>query len=163
MLPVNFPGTCVLLAVCLTTQSTSTLAALGEITTVPVAIKSNASSTAPSFTAAGTTPFVSIRTHEALLGSGTTVKEFATPQGRVFAVSWRGPVLPDFSALLGTHFPTFRQNAESVRDKGVRKSTLALNQDGLVMRSTGRMRAFEGFAYLPALVPDGVVIDELLQ
>ncbi len=122
-----------------------------------------ASTSVASSRAARTPPNGSIQLQESLLANGTTVKEYATPQGRVFAVSWRGPVLPDFSALLGTHFPTFRQSAERAREQGVRNSTLALNHGGLVMRSTGRMRAFEGFAYLPALVPDGVVIDELLQ
>ncbi|MDP3617683.1 MAG: DUF2844 domain-containing protein, partial [Rhodoferax sp.] len=37
--------------------------------------------------------------HETLLQNGTNVREYATPAGVVFAVTWRGPVLPDLSAL----------------------------------------------------------------
>lgn len=152
-----------LLALCLAAQSAGVWAALGEPVSSLFATKSMASSRASNAPAPATAPNVPYQIIETALDSGTRVKEYVSPQGRVFAVTWQGPVLPDFSTLLRNHFPAFKQSAERARSNGVRTSTLKLSLDGLVMRSTGRMGAFEGFAYLPALVPVGVVVDDLLQ
>ena len=154
---------------CLLAQTAPVLAVLGEaalaplLPSAPVATKSMATTSLPNPQPASKVVGLSYQTLEIQLDNGTAVKEFATLQGRVFAVSWRGPVLPDLSSWLGTHFPSFVRAAEQARSEGVRHSTLNLSREGLVMRSNGRMRAFEGFAYLPALVPAGVVIDDVLQ
>lgn len=102
------------------------------------------------------------RIQETQLEPGVNVREFATPQGQVFAVVWEGFVLPDLDALLGIHFAEFRRMADTARGKGVRGSVVSVNQAGLVVHSGGRARAFSGYAYLPALIPTGVAIDELL-
>ena len=101
--------------------------------------------------------------HEVLLENGTTVREYATPAGLVFAVSWRGPVLPDLSALLGGYFNTFKRETEQARLVGRRGSPVSMERDGLVVSSNGRMRNFFGHAYAPALIPAGVNIKDVLQ
>ena len=101
--------------------------------------------------------------HESVLDSGTTVTELATPAGVVFAVSWRGPVLPDLNALMGEYFQAFRQQAQQGRSAGRRGSPLAMENDALVVRSNGRMRNFFGSAYAPGLVPADVNIKDVLQ
>ena len=101
--------------------------------------------------------------HESVLDTGTTVTELATPSGVVFAVAWRGPVLPDLNALLGEYFKTFRQEAQQARAAGRRGSPVAVDADGLVVRSNGRMRNFFGSAYAPGLVPADVNIKDALQ
>lgn len=101
--------------------------------------------------------------HESTLDTGTTVTEFATPAGVVFAVSWRGPVLPDLNALLGDYFKAFREEAQQARAAGRRGSPLAMNTGALVVQSRGRMRNFFGFAYAPALVPADVAVTDVLQ
>ena len=101
--------------------------------------------------------------HESLLDSGTTVTEYATPAGVVFAVSWRGPVLPDLNALLGDYFRAFRQEAQQARASGRRGSPLTLDSAALVVRSNGRMRNFFGSAYAPELVPADVNVKDALQ
>jgi hypothetical protein len=101
--------------------------------------------------------------HELQLDNGTIVREYATPAGLVFAVSWRGPVLPDLSALLGGYFNTFKLETEQSRLRGRRGSPLSIERDGLVVRSSGRMRDFVGHAYAPDLVPAGVDIKDVLQ
>ena len=101
--------------------------------------------------------------HELQLDNGTIVREYATPAGLVFAVSWRGPVLPDLSALLGGYFNTFKLETEQARLRGRRGSPVNIERGGLVVRSNGRMRNFFGHAYAPDLVPAGVDINDVLQ
>lgn len=99
---------------------------------------------------------------ESLLDNGTQVQEFVTPAGRVFAVSWRGPVLPDLRSILGDYIHIFHRHIEASRQTGLRGGPVNLAQQGLVLRSSGRMGHFSGHAYVPALVPVGVNIHELL-
>ncbi|OGB10795.1 MAG: hypothetical protein A3E79_10390 [Burkholderiales bacterium RIFCSPHIGHO2_12_FULL_61_11] len=101
--------------------------------------------------------------HEVQLENGTTLREYATPAGVVFAVTWRGPVLPDLSALLGSYFNTFKLETEQARRMGKRGAPVKIERDDLVVRSSGRMRNFFGHAYAPDLIPAGVNINDLLQ
>src|SRR5665647_917035 len=101
--------------------------------------------------------------HEVQLENGTIVREYATPAGQVFAVAWRGPVLPDLSALLGGYFNTFKAETDQARMTGRRGSPVNIERNGLVVRSNGRMRNFFGHAYAPDLVPTGVNIKDVLQ
>ena len=100
--------------------------------------------------------------HQTRLESGTTVMEYATPAGLVFAVSWRGPVLPDLSALLGVYFNTFKLETDKVRLAGRRGSSVKIERDGLIISSNGRMRDFFGYAYAPGLMPAGLDIKNVL-
>ena len=138
-------------------------ATLGQAPAVPGAA---AAALAPAARALATTPgaHVGLYTqHTVLLENGSTVHEYATPAGQVFAVVWRGPVLPDLSALLGGYFSGFKAEAERVRSMGQRGSAVHLASDKLVVRSAGRMRGFFGYAYAPDLVPAGLNIHGLLQ
>ena len=101
--------------------------------------------------------------HEVQLENGTTLREYAMPAGVVFAVAWRGPVLPDLSALLGGYFNTFKLETEQARRMGKRGAPVKIERDDLVVRSSGRMRNFFGHAYAPDLIPAGVNINDLLQ
>lgn len=139
-------------------------ASLGQKPSLPTA--SSAASTSPSAKQLATTPTVqsSLYTrHEVQLDSGTTVWEFATPAGVVFAVQWRGPVLPDLSSLLGDYFKTFHQETAQARTLGRHGSPVNIERHDLVIRSNGRMRNFFGHAYAPDLVPAGVVVADVLQ
>ncbi len=101
--------------------------------------------------------------HETLLENGTSVREYATPAGVVFALAWRGPVLPDLSQLLGNYFPAFKAATEQDRKLGKRGSPVNIESAGLVVSSGGRMRDFFGHAYAPALIPSGVNVKDVLQ
>jgi hypothetical protein len=101
--------------------------------------------------------------HENLLDSGTSVREFATPAGVVFAVAWRGPVLPDLSELLGNYFSAFKLEIDQARATGGRGGHINIQTADLVVQSNGRMRGFFGHAYAPTLIPAGVNINDLLR
>jgi uncharacterized protein DUF2844 len=95
--------------------------------------------------------------HELTTPSGTVVREYVAPSGKVFAVAWSGPLMPDLRQLLGPHFEALEKRAAK---RGTRGPT-EIVQPGLVVRSSGHMRAFAGSAYLPGEMPQGVVPDQL--
>jgi len=96
--------------------------------------------------------------HELTTPNGATIREFAGPDGVVFAVSWSGPFLPDLRTLLGVHFESLQSAARTAHPA---HSKLLLDRTDLVIHSEGRLRAFAGQAYLPGLVPTGVDPTEL--
>jgi len=97
------------------------------------------------------------------LDSGLVIKEFASPDGSVFAVSWRGPVLPDLSTLLGAYFPVFMQANEAARATGRRGSPVSVARDGLMVQASGRHPHFFGYAYVTHLTPSGINIKDVVQ
>ena len=80
---------------------------------------------------------------------GTVVKEYLSPNGVVFGISWQGPTLPSLTTLLGPYFSEFQQAASG----STRRRVLNIRTEHLIVESGGHMRAFHGRAYVPALVP----------
>lgn len=95
--------------------------------------------------------------HEIQQGSGTVVREYVSVQGQVFAVTWRGPLMPNLRQVLGSYFADYHAAAAKRAGRG----PVRLHQPGLVLHSGGHMRAFSGQAYIPQLLPAGVAIDEI--
>ena len=87
------------------------------------------------------------------LDSGTEVHEYVNAKGTVFAVSWQGPYKPDLRELLGTHFQNMVDHAKL--QSGGARAPMRLERDDLVIHSGGRPGAFEGRAWIPALLPAG--------
>lgn len=96
--------------------------------------------------------------HEIQAASGAAVKEYVSPAGVVFALSWTGPSLPDLRQLLGPYFDTYVEAANAQRT-GL--GPINVQQPGLVVQSGGKMRAFFGRAYVPAMIPPGVTAGEI--
>lgn len=144
-------------ALALLVVSAGAMAALGhapsvpELASVPAGAGSRLAASAPK-------PYT---IHQTVLPTGTVVREFAAPGGNVFALTWQGPVLPDLSAYFGDYFPDFQAMGRQKRDAGMRGGALVARQSNFVVVSRGRMGSFEGHAYAPALVPDGLVIGDL--
>jgi hypothetical protein len=95
--------------------------------------------------------------HELQAPSGTVIRQYASPEGNVFGITWRGPMLPDLRQVLGGYFEQYA--AANVKHTGHR--SIQIHQEGLVFESSGHMRAFVGRAYVPQLVPQGVAIEEI--
>jgi hypothetical protein len=104
------------------------------------------------------TPHARYDVHEMTLSSGTTVREYVTPGGVVFAIGWDGPAMPDLRQTLGAHFEEYLAAAR-VNEAGY--NHLAAERGDLVILSAGHMRAFAGRVYLASTVPPGVSINEL--
>jgi hypothetical protein len=105
------------------------------------------------------TEHANYRLHEIQLPSGSRVREFAGSDGRVFAVAWTGPTMPNLRQTFGRYFDTYVAAAAKVRRTG--HNQLQVQQTGLVVQSSGHMRAFSGRAYLPQALPSGVNIGDL--
>jgi hypothetical protein len=96
--------------------------------------------------------------HEIKSPTGTMVREYVSAGGKVFAVSWEGPVLPDFRQALGRYFPDYDSGASSPR---VGRRHITIERPDLVVHSSGHMRAFYGNAYVPSLLPPNFSPDEI--
>lgn len=101
--------------------------------------------------------------HEITTPYGTVVREYVSPDGKVFGVAWRGPFLPNFQQLLGDYYPVFAQGARDAKatQRRSRNAPLAVEQPGLVMHSGGHTRAYVGQAYDPGMMPQGVDAQEI--
>jgi hypothetical protein len=94
--------------------------------------------------------------HEITSEDGTLIREYVTPAGKVFGVSWTGPTIPDLTQLLGTYNTEFQKTLGAKR--GRRNAAVVRNSD-LVVESSGHTRAFHGRAYLNSMLPSGVAED----
>jgi hypothetical protein len=102
--------------------------------------------------------------HEITTPYGTVVREYVSPQGKVFGVAWRGPFLPNFQQLLGSYYGTFAQaaqNARAAQPRRSRNAPLTVEQPELVMHSAGHTRAYAGQAYVPGMIPPGIDAHEI--
>jgi hypothetical protein len=94
--------------------------------------------------------------HEITGADGTVIREYVTPAGKVFGVSWTGPTIPDLAQLLGSYNTEFQNTLRSKR--GRRNAAVVRNSD-LIVESAGHTRAFHGRAYLNSMLPSGVTQD----
>ena len=105
-----------------------------------------------------TMPAARFTVHELQAASGTTVREYVSPMGVVFGVAWQGPSMPDLRQLLGAYFDRYVEAAAARR---TRRAPVLVELPGLVVHSSGHMRAFAGRAYLPQSLPQGVAAAEI--
>jgi hypothetical protein len=89
-----------------------------------------------------------------------TVREYISPSGIVFGVAWNGLVNPDLTQLLGSYSAEYRDAQRQMpRKRGQRAQQVKTNR--VVVETWGHMRNLQGRAYAPALIPQGVTIDEI--
>jgi Protein of unknown function (DUF2844) len=99
--------------------------------------------------------------HEIQEPNGTILHEYVSATGKVFAVAWHGPWLPDMRQLLAGYFDQYRQGQQAQASQHVIRRPLRIEQPGLVVESGGHMRAFAGRAYIPDMMPAGVTPDQI--
>ena len=78
------------------------------------------------------------------------IKEYVSSSGNIFGVAWKGSTLPNFQILLGNYYSNYlsaqQQNPRSV----------FLQDNNLVIESSGVMGGYIGRAFLPKQVPTGL-------
>ena len=94
--------------------------------------------------------------HEMTTENGISINEYVSATGKVFAVSWKGPVIPDLTQLLGSYFPEFQTGVRAKTGKARQRRSAVVRNPDLVVESSGRMRDFSGRAYINSLLPGGV-------
>ena len=93
--------------------------------------------------------------HEISRADGGVIREYVTPVGKVFAVSWSGPTIPDLAQLLGSYQAEFRDTLRA-QPRSFGRRMAAVHNSDLVVESGGHMRAFQGRAYVNSMLPNGV-------
>jgi hypothetical protein len=88
--------------------------------------------------------------HEIQTASGMVIHEYVSAVGKVFAVSWRGPGIPDLPQLLGSYSEPLRQAATHPHYNHHR---LNIETPDVVMHSSAHLRTRSGRAWAPALMP----------
>lgn len=94
-----------------------------------------------------------LKKRELQLPSGTVVTEYLNQGGSVYAVTWQGPTLPNLRQVLGNYFTNLQAAAKTPI---VHHRVVRVESPDVVIESTGKMRAFSGRAWIPALLPSGV-------
>ena len=96
--------------------------------------------------------------HEIETPAGTLVREYVTPAGKVFAITWHGPRAPDLRQTLGTYFT---QLTDAPRPAHPNHVHFAITQPNFVLQSSGHMRNYSGRAYDPQLLPQNVAVTDI--
>jgi len=104
------------------------------------------------------TPIAGYSVSEIQLSSGTVVREYVSSEGKVFAVSWHGPTMPDLQQTLGTYFEEFKASVAATRGN---HHHVSVQQSDLVVSSGGHMRSWSGKAYVPSLLPPNFSPNEI--
>ena len=105
------------------------------------------------------TPAAGYTVSEITLPTGTVVREYVSAEGKVFAVTWKGPAVPDLQQTLGTYFETMKAAASVPH--GADHHHLTVTTTDLVLQTGGHMRAHVGRAYVPSLLPPNFSLDEI--
>lgn len=90
----------------------------------------------------------------------TIVREYVSPSGVVFAIAWNGLVHPDLTQLLGSYAGEYHEALQQTPRQPDRRR-LRVKANRVVVEKWGHMRNLQGRAYVPALIPPGVSIDEI--
>ena len=98
--------------------------------------------------------------HDITTSSGSVIHEYLSRAGKVFAVTWQAPLPPDLHQLFGDYFEPFRSAAAAQSRPGGHHQ-LSIAQSDFVVQASGHLRAFQGKAYVPSLVPPGVTVADL--
>jgi hypothetical protein len=104
------------------------------------------------------TPAGTLQKQELQLPSGTVVTEYLGSTGAVYAITWRGPTLPNLRQVLGSYYTNYQTAA---RQPVVRHRLVRFESPDIVIESQGKMRAFSGRAWLPAMLPSGVTAADI--
>ena len=100
--------------------------------------------------------------HEIQTPTGTVIREYLSPQGTVFAVTWQGPWIPDMQQLLGNYFADYERAAQQEQSHArVGRRPFHLERPSLVVQLAGHPRSFAGKAYIPAMLPQGFRAEEM--
>jgi hypothetical protein len=88
------------------------------------------------------------------------LREYISSTGVVFAIAWNGLIHPDLKHLLGSYLNEYETALrQTQREAGRRQLRVMSNR--VVVEKWGHMRALQGRAYVPNLIPPGVSVDEI--
>ena len=96
--------------------------------------------------------------HEIQTPAGGVIHEYVSAQGKVFAVTWRGPGLPDLGQLLGSYSA---QLAKAATGSHYNHHHLRIETPEVVMQSDAYLRGHSGHAWVRALLPQSFSLKDI--
>jgi len=99
--------------------------------------------------------------HEIQTPTGVAVKEYASPVGKVFAVTWKGPFHPDLRQLLGPYYDEYVQAVRTQRTQRGGRGPILIQHPGLVIQVSGHLRSFAGRVYVPQQLPVSMRVEDI--
>jgi hypothetical protein len=99
--------------------------------------------------------FDSYTVHQLTTDAGQAVKEFVSPQGVVFGVSWQGRSVPNMAQLLGTYVNNL-QTATAAQKHIQPRRGITVTTNDFVYSNFCRMQMCSGQAYILSAVPRNV-------
>lgn len=97
--------------------------------------------------------------HELQAGGGNVVREFVSPTGNVFGVVWKGSVRPQYLQLLGSSYT--KEISKAAVSRRNHRAPLHIEEPDFVFSAFGHIRYHVGRAYVPSLIPAGVLPEEI--
>jgi hypothetical protein len=91
--------------------------------------------------------------HAMVTSNGVGVRAYSGRDGRVFAVTFNGPAMPDLKVLLGDRFGEY---AAAVHPSPTTHKVYTHSSSTLELSIVKLPRGFTGSAYVPGAVPTGV-------
>ena len=88
--------------------------------------------------------------HQITLRDGSVIKEFVSPAGTVFGVSWQSHFIPNLHQLLGSYLTNLQQGQ---RTQVIPRRGVTIQDNNFYFTNFGRPMAFHGRAYVPSLIP----------
>jgi Protein of unknown function (DUF2844) len=100
--------------------------------------------------------------HTITTEAGTTINEYATTAGAIFAVTWRGSMPPNLQQLFGAYYDEYQSAAAaSASAHPGDHRHLNVSTTDLTVQAVGRPRYYHGRAFVRSLIPAGVSLDAL--
>jgi len=90
--------------------------------------------------------------HEITTPDGGFVREYISPEGKVFGIAWHGHSMPNLDQLLGSYTTNLQQDQRQTANR----RSVAVKNDRFVFFSHGHGRLFQGHAYVPSLIPSNL-------
>jgi Protein of unknown function (DUF2844) len=99
--------------------------------------------------------------HEMDGAAGTKIREYVSPEGKVFGVAWQGPARPDLQQLLGSYYARASQLVQQEKAQRNGRHPISIKASDIVVQMGGHPRDFNGQVYLPSLTPSNVSAQEI--
>jgi hypothetical protein len=96
-----------------------------------------------------------------MTSSASTLREYLSASGVVFALAWNGLVRPDLTSLLGPYAAEYRVALRNTPRRPGMRNMSVVRAAGVVVETWGHVRSMHGRAYAPDLIPQGVSLDEV--
>jgi hypothetical protein len=99
--------------------------------------------------------FQAYKVHELANTEGAVVREYVSPEGTVFGITWQGRSTPDMNQLLGNYVNNF-QTATRDQTQIRQRRGITIKTNDFVYTNFCRMGVCSGSAYAPKLLPGNV-------